>query len=308
MEERRMIGLLGWPLATIAASAAQTARNAMQRDLTGHLGTIGATHVRFLFGAPFALLFLAGLVLLSGHAPPSPPPLFWLWVAAGAITQIVGTALMLATMSRRSFVVSTAYLKTEPIQVALFGLALLGDPLSLPTAAAIAIATLGVILLSRRGGAVSGGTRDSLIAAGLGLGAAALFALSAVGFRGAVTSLPGDSLLMAASFTLAVALTLQAVGLSLTLALRRPATLAALARLWRPSLLAGLMGALASQLWFLAFAQTSAANVRTLALIEVPFAQLVALRAFKQRPSRREIIGILLIVAGCLLLLRTESS
>ena len=39
---------------------------------------------------------------------------------------------------------------------------------------------------------------------------------------------------------------------------------------------AGFMGALASQFWFLAFALTAAANVRTLALVEVLFAQGVA--------------------------------
>ena len=29
----------------------------MQRELTASLGTVGATHVRFLFGFPFALVF-----------------------------------------------------------------------------------------------------------------------------------------------------------------------------------------------------------------------------------------------------------
>ncbi len=42
--------------------AGQTIRNAMQRELTATLGTAGATHVRFLFGFPFAVLFLLGLM------------------------------------------------------------------------------------------------------------------------------------------------------------------------------------------------------------------------------------------------------
>ena len=45
-----------WAFFTICASAAQTARNAMQRDLTRTLGTAGATHVRFLFALPFAVV------------------------------------------------------------------------------------------------------------------------------------------------------------------------------------------------------------------------------------------------------------
>ena len=53
-----------WAVFTLIAAAAQTARNAMQRELTATLGTVGATHVRFLFGFPFALLFLAGVMVL----------------------------------------------------------------------------------------------------------------------------------------------------------------------------------------------------------------------------------------------------
>ena len=48
-----------WIVFTLAGAAGQTARNAMQRELTPHLGAIGATLVRFLFGFPFALAFLA---------------------------------------------------------------------------------------------------------------------------------------------------------------------------------------------------------------------------------------------------------
>jgi uncharacterized membrane protein len=63
------------------------------------------------------------------------------------------------------------------------------------------------------------------------------------------------------------------------------------------------MGALASQLWFLAFALATAASVRTLALIEVLFAQLVACYGFGQRASAREAIGMVLVVAGVALLI-----
>ena len=62
-----------WAVFTVIAAASQTARNAMQRELTATLGTVGATHVRFLFGFPFALLFLAGLLLVTGATLPTPP-------------------------------------------------------------------------------------------------------------------------------------------------------------------------------------------------------------------------------------------
>src|SRR6516225_7822233 len=101
-----------WAVFTLIAAAAQTARNAMQRELTASLGAVGATHVRFLFGFPFALLFLAGVTVWTRGALPHTGGSFWFDVVGGAITQIAGTALMLLTMAERSFVVTVAYLKT----------------------------------------------------------------------------------------------------------------------------------------------------------------------------------------------------
>ena len=57
-----------WIPSTIAAAAAQTARNATQRRLTETIGTVGATQVRFLYGFPFALAFLAPSHSAPGRA------------------------------------------------------------------------------------------------------------------------------------------------------------------------------------------------------------------------------------------------
>src|SRR3954470_18757642 len=141
-----------WVLFTVIAAASQTVRNATQRELTATLGTAGATHVRFLFGLPFALVFLLVVMVASGVPPPSPPAIYWPWVLQGAIAQIAATALMLAAMSDRSFVVVYAYIKTEPVEVALFGLLVLGDAVTPAMGAAIAIATAGVVLTALKRG------------------------------------------------------------------------------------------------------------------------------------------------------------
>ncbi len=241
-----------WIVFTVIAAAAQTVRNATQRELTAKLGTVGATHVRFLFGFPFAFVFLAAVMIALGQEPPRPPLVFWPWVIVGALAQVAATALMLAAMNDRSFVVVYAYIKTEPVQVALFGLVFLGDVVTPGMAAAILIATAGVVIM-----ALKPGTSSDSKATLLGLAAGAMFALSAVGFRGA----------------------------------------------WRPSLFAGFMGAFASQFWFLAFALATAASVRTLALVEVLFAQAISRFVFKQATTPREAVGIVLIVIGVVLLL-----
>jgi len=136
----------------------------------------------------------------------------------------------------------------------------------------------------------------------IGLVAAGCFALSAIGFRGAIITVPGVSFVTAASYTLVFGLFVQTLVLTIYLLARAPDVLVKILGLWKPSMLAGFMGAFASQFWFLAFALTAAANVRTLALVEVLFAQAVAYYSFKQPVSARELCGIVLIVAGVALL------
>ena len=291
-----------WAVFTLIAAAAQTARNAMQRELTATLGTAGATHVRFLFGFPFALIFLAAVAIATGQQLPRPGLNFWPWILDGALAQIAATALMLAAMGERSFVVSIAYIKTEPVQVALFGLIFLGDALSLGMVMAILIATAGVLVMSLKPGGVANASWKPTL---LGLSAGAMFALSAIGYRGAILSLQWPDFVMAATFTLVVGLVTQAALLSIYLWLRNPKVMRDIMVAWRPSMLAGFLGALASQFWFLAFAIATAASVRTLALVEVLFAQAISRFIFKQPVSPREALGILLVVAGVALLLWT---
>ncbi|MBV9044769.1 MAG: EamA family transporter, partial [Alphaproteobacteria bacterium] len=218
-----------WVVFTVIAAAGQTARNAMQRELTATLGSVGATHVRFLFGFPFALVFLVSVMAVNGIGLPHPPWQFWLYDVAGALTQIGGTALMLKTMTERSFVVTTAYLKTEPMFVAVLGLLFLNDPLTLGMAAAILIATAGVVLISLRARHLPQGGWH---AAAYGLSAGGLFAISAIGYRGAILSLGLPGYVMGATFTLAVGLVTQATVLSAWLAWRDPKVLRAIFHLW----------------------------------------------------------------------------
>ena len=287
-----------WVLFTLLGAVGQTARNTMQRGLTPRLGALGATLVRFLFGFPFALLFLAAVLAWTHDPLPAINSAFALWLLLGALTQIGGTALMLMTMERRSFVVTTAYLKTEPVLVALMGLLFLRDPLTPFMALAITVAMAGVALISVKPQALTGGTKPAL----LGLSSAALFAASAIGYRGAILALHESHFVLGATFSLAAGLTLQTLLLLVWLTLFKRQTLSALAALWKPSLLAGFAGAAASQFWFLAFALATAASVRTLALVEVLFAQGVTRFVFKQKTTAREAAGIVLLLAGAVLI------
>lgn len=258
--------------------------------------------MRFLFGLPFACLFLGLAVLATGEAPPRPDAAALGFALMGALAQIGATGLMLATMARRSFAVTTAWLKTEPVIVALTALAVLGEPVSSRAALAIALATAGVLVTTLKPGTARGLMSEAGPAL-TGLAAAGLFGLSATGFRGAILALPEGGFLIRATTILVISLTLQTAILLVWLALFDRAALAASARVWRASLGAGFLGAFASQFWFLAFSLTTAANVRTLALVEVVLAQAVSLWHFRQPITARQLVGMGLIVAGVGLLL-----
>jgi len=290
-----------WILSTLIAAAGQTARNAMQSSLTATLGTLGATQVRFVYGLPFALLFLALVTTTAGTGVPAPTPAFLRFTAAGAIAQIAATALLLAAMRLRAFSVATAFTKTEALQVALFGLVFLGDTLTPVRVAAIALATSGVLLVAAKPG--ERWSAQSLRPVVLGTASGGLFALAAVGFRGGILALGDGPYFLRATTTLVWSLAMQSLLLGAWLCVFDRAALLNSFVVWRQSALAGFMGAFASQFWFLGFALTAAANVRTLGLVEVLFAQAVSRRVFGQRVSAREALGMTVVTAGVALLL-----
>jgi uncharacterized membrane protein len=200
-----------WIPITIAAAVAQTLRNATQRHLSTDLGTLGATLVRFLYGLPFAALWVLAVALIGKYQLPAISYSFAGWMALGALSQIAGTALLLRAMREQNFTLGVAYSKSEVMQVAVFGFVFLGDPLASTTVAAVGLGTLGVILLSPvdrqrpMRTLVRGMTTPPAL---LGLASGGGFALSAVGYRGAALALD-TSFLMAAAFTLLGAQLLQ---------------------------------------------------------------------------------------------------
>lgn len=280
-----------WVAATLIAATAQTARNAAQAGLTRQIGTLGATAVRFVFGFPFAILALG---LTAVWAPiPRPDAAVLGWAALGSMAQIAATALMLVTMRGQGFGVATALMKTEPVTLALIGAVILAEPLGLSRLGAIGLATLGVVLAS---GATWSRMASKPMATGILSGA--LFGLSAIGFRGALLALPDGSYGIRAITILAITLGLQTVVMAAWLVLYDRPALAGIMAQWRVSLVAGLLGAFASLFWFIGFALTPAANVRTLALVEVVMAQALSGRVFRQAVAPLQLLGMGLILAG----------
>jgi drug/metabolite transporter (DMT)-like permease len=294
-----------WVPITLGAALAQTLRNAAQRSLTGDLGALGATLVRFLYGLPFAAIWLAIAWVGFAHGGGWPPvnASFLIWTVVAALSQIAATALLLRNMEERNFAIGVAYSKSEIVQVAVFGPVLLGDRVSAAAIMSIVLASVAVVLLSlpasnRSLAAVARGwaSRSAL----LGLGSGAAFGMAAVGYRGAALALATPSVVFAAAESLVWAQTFQTVLLGGFLVVRNRDIVIEVVRAWRTSLVAGAMGAMGSACWFTAMAMQPVARVRTLGLIELYFSYVVSRRVFRERVGRAELVGLVLLAIGLL--------
>jgi drug/metabolite transporter (DMT)-like permease len=224
----------------------------------------------------------------------------------GGLAQITATALLLYSFSFRNFAVGTTYSKTETVQTAIFGILILGDPLGIGAAAAIAISLIGVMAISvARSRMTFLGLLTSLAEkpALIGIASGAFFGLSAISYRGASLSLGEHGFLIRAAYTLACVTVFQTLVMAIYMRLREPGQVTTVFRAWRVSAWAGITGMIASACWFTAMTIQNAAYVRALGQIELVFTFAASILLFQEWPNRTEVIGILLVVAGILLLL-----
>ena len=295
-----------WVPITLAAAFMQNLRSALQKHLKGDLSTAGATFCRFVYAVPLAFAYAILLGEGYGLGWPTPNPRFALFAMVGGIAQISATALLVHLFSLRNFAVGTTYSKTETVQTAVFAVLILGEVVSLSAALAIAISLTGVMAMSVARSRLT--LRNLLLgwtgrAAIIGIFSGTLFGLSAVSYRAASLSLGGDGFLMQAAFTLACVLVFQTVLMSLWIRIREPGELTRVIRRWRVASLVGASGMIGSAGWFTAMTLENAAYVRALGQIELVFTFIASRYFFRERSTGLELAGILLIVAGILILL-----
>lgn len=294
-----------WIPITILAAFLQNLRSAMQRHLKSVMGTTGATFVRFGFGAPVACVIVAGLHFGAGYPMPRLNAGFLFWVLLGGVGQIIATLLLVHLFSLRNFTVGTAYSRTEPAQAALFGLVFLSESADPGALFAIAISVVGVMLISVARTAINPVSFLTSVFAPpalIGLASGTLFGIAAVSYRAASLSLGGPNFIMQAAVTLAVVILFQTVIMLVWMAWRDRGEIARIAKAWKPSLIVGIAGALASFGWFMAMTLQQAAIVKALAQIEIIFTFASSVLVFRESVNRLEILGCLLIVGGIVVL------
>lgn len=298
--------LEAWVLISIAGAFFQNLRSALQKHLKGKLSNSAAAYSRFLYALPFALIYLLCLNILADKNIPAPNAAFFLYCLAGGIAQILFTVILLWMFSFKSFAVGTTLSKLEVVVVALLGALLLQDGLSAPAMLAIFTCAVGVVTLTAGQTGVAFSTlhkqlfgRDTAV----GLICAFFLGASVVCFRGASLALQHDDPIMSAATALAVALTIQTLLMGIWITLREPDQWKKLFQQWRWATIVGVAGIVTSICWFTAFSLENASFVRSVGTIELLFTYFFSTRVFKEKVAPFELIGMILIVAGIILLL-----
>lgn len=278
----------------------------MQKHLKGRLSTLGAAYVRFIYALPVAVVYLIGVYFYSGQVIPEITPTFLIYSLLGGLCQIAFTVFLLWLFSFHNFAVGTTFSKLETIMVAIFGLLLLGDELTEIVIFAIAMSTVGLIVLSAAQskltfrGLLSGLWQKPTL---IGLVCAAWLGASVVFFRAASLSLEFDKFLMSASFTLFIVLLLQTLIMGVGMWVRDREDFSKVFIHWRPAVAVGISGGLTSIGWFTAFTLQNATYVRALGQIELLFTFLATVFFFREKIVRNELLGIALITASIILIL-----
>lgn len=284
-----------WAPLVVAAAALQTARNALQRGLLETAGPWGATLVRFLFGLPFALAWYLGWELATPGRTAHFGATMLLACAVAATAQTIATAALLVSMRRSGFAIGAAFSQARLPLAMVAGLAI-GDWPTTTGYLGMVLATAGLFILGWPAGARLG--KGDWSAAGFGLAAGALFALSANAVRTAGHAAAGGSPWLGAAATLVLTQALQSAALGLWLRWRDPRSLFAALGQWRRSFGAGFFGFAASACWFSCFAVAPAAAVNAVGVVEMPIAALAGRRLFRERLTARQILGGAMAACG----------
>ncbi len=293
-----------WLAATLIAALFQTWRTALQQRLRGQLSVNGAGVVRYLYGVPVGFAIFGLYLALSGAVPRPMGAGFLLWCAGSGILQIIGTNLLIMAFGPRGFAVGTAYAKTEVVQGAIIALILLGEQLSALAWFGIGVCVVGTLYLSLTGRKLSLGEilrATAQPAALCGLGAGFAFAFTAVCIKGANHALGGPDLVLNALQSLVVTNVMQTLMQGGYLLAREPDQLRAVFATWRTSAQAGVLSACGSACWFTGFALAPVAMVRAVGQVEILFTLAFSRWYLRESPTRTDILGALIVVAGVVL-------
>ncbi|MEQ8660894.1 MAG: EamA family transporter [Gammaproteobacteria bacterium] len=298
-----------WIPLSVFAAFMQAIRTAAQKTLNQRMSTLGTTYVRSLAGLPFLVLFLGVVLGVQGGGMPTWHAAFLTLAAAGALTQVIATALLIRLFTLKTFAVGSMLVKSDILMTAMIGSLWFSEDLSLLGWVALLVVLAGVLLLlgarfgpralapdeATLGGVL--GTRATRIA----LGCALMFSFSYLFVREATLAIGPGSFLWRGGWTVVVVTGTQVICLGAWLAVTEPA---AFKQLWPNRRLVGFIGltsALGSIGWFTAFALENASYVRAVAQVEAVFTLLISWLYFRESVKVSEVAGIVVMIVGVLM-------
>lgn len=292
-----------WIAFTILAALMQAVRTAGQKQLTSSVTPMSTTLIRYVFGLPFAVLYL--WYVSDAHAPELLHTAignsrFVLFATTAGVLQIIATFLLVKVFSFRNFTVGTSFAKTEAVQAAVFGAALFGTQLSALGWLAVAIGFLGIFIVSIPAKSTRWEPNNIL----LGTLSGTAFALTSLCIREASLSLHLP-LISSAAVTLVFMVSLQSVLCIAYSALREPGQFAAIQKRMGLAFFVGITSAIGSIGWFTAMTFENPALVKSLGQIEFIFTLLITTLFFKERVNTRELVGVAAIIASVILILQS---
>lgn len=291
---------MSWIGFTLMAALMQALRVAAQKHLAQHLPILGVTLVRYLYALPVVSLYVIWLKIDFKPILQS-PPVVWLWIFIGGITQIIATMALISLFRWHNFAVGTTLVKTDLLMTAILGFLLFGLPISWLGWVAIAVGFSGLVTLTWPGRKA---LRDWLSPAlGLGLMAAFLFAIGALAIHRSAQLLPLPTV-AAAAIVLLTMILMQITLMVLWIQWRERSLWAKLIPAWRPSVFIGTTSGIGSIGWFTAMSLVNPALVKTLGQIEFFFVLLITWFFFKEPIRKREWLGISFILLSVFLVMR----
>ncbi|GAA3967863.1 EamA family transporter [Allohahella marinimesophila] len=301
-----------WILFTLMAAFAQNIRSTVQKALSGGMGVWGVTFTRFVYALPFAWLYWFSLDSQASVVWSTMPALFWLTIATAGCAQILATKLLVQVFSLGQFAVGTAYSKTEPILAAVVGFLLLGDTMNLLGLVLIMVTVAGVMMLATARSSLSLETIVAALShrpAMIGLASGLAFAICTVLYRAAsqqLTSLQPEGVtiapIVAAGTVLVSVLSFQTLLMGTWLFVMNRRDLLEAFRRWRVAIWSGIAGCIASIGWITAVTFENAGYVKALGQVELIFSVATGYFLFRETPSSRELLGIVVIASGIVLL------
>lgn len=282
----------------------QAIRTAGQKQLSGKLNSMATTAVRYVYALPFAWSYLWWMLEFREVAVPVLNNHFLYYALIACVTQIIGTACLVAAFRYKNFAVATSLAKTEAIQVAIVGALLFAAPLSVMGWFSVIVGVIGVFFVSK----VKFNTREmfagSDAVSGLlfGLGAGLGLAITTLLIRESSLALNTD-LLVSAAITLVFMVTVQTIISLFYVYFQDKKQLALMLINWRLCLFVGVTSVLGSIGWFTATSFQTAAYVKALGQVEFFITLALTYRLFKEKITLIEYIGMLLIILSVVILL-----